>query len=83
MRKIAHAKPKLKKLDDDAWIKDHFEKIVDKYGGQHIIVCQGKIFTGDKALKEAKRKYPRSIPTSMPVPRPEEFVHVLIICRNQ
>jgi len=66
------------KINDDEWIRQHFEEIVDRYGGQHIVVCNGEIFVGEKAIEEARKKYPHIIPISMPVPRPEEFMHILI-----
>ena len=76
VKKKAGIKPKV--VDDDAWITTHFEKLVNKYAGRHIIVCAGKVFTGENALKEAKKKYPNIIPTSMPIPTPEDFVSILL-----
>ena len=71
---------KTKVADNDAWISDHFEEIVDKYAGQHIVVSNGEIFIGENAVEKARKKYPNIIPTSMPVPRPEDFMHILILC---
>lgn len=73
--------PKAKKvkvdINNDAWIADHFEEIVDKYGGKYpyILVSRNKIFPikpGDnivKIEKEITKKYGK--PIGMPVPRPE------------
>ena len=75
-------KKKVKKkgtINNDLWIKNHFEKIVNRYAGQHIIVCCEEIFTGEGALEKAKRKHPHAAITSMPVPRPEDFTHILRI----
>jgi len=75
---------KAKIVDTDVWITLHFQKIVNKYAGQRIVISNGEIFTGENAVEKAKKKYPNIIPTSMPVPRPEElFMHVLIICPAQ
>lgn len=70
-------KKKKKKIDNDAWITAHFEEIVNKYGGQHIIISGGEIFTGENAIDKARKKHPNIIPTSMPVPRPQDFTHIL------
>ncbi len=78
MPKERPTKAKFKIVDNDAWITVHFEEIVDKYAGQHIIVSNGEIFTGENALENARKKYPNIIPTSMPVPRPEDFTPVHI-----
>jgi hypothetical protein len=76
--KMPSKKSRPKIVDNDIWLSAHFEEIIDKYAGQYIIISNGEIFTGEKAFKKAKEKYPRSIPLSMPVPRPEDFVHILI-----
>lgn len=70
-------KTKPKVISNDEWIRKNFEKLVDKFGGQHIIVSCGEVFTGDNALKEARKKYPNAIPTSMPVPTPQDLICAL------
>ena len=75
---------KAKLMNNDAWITAHFEEIVDKYAGQHIVVSNEEIFTGENAVEKARKKYPNTIPTSMPVPRPEELMHhILILACNR
>jgi len=70
---------KAKNIDNDVWIREHFEAIVDKYGGKYpyILVAAGKIFpinAGDDIVKierEITKKYGK--PIGMPVPQPLFF----------
>ena len=64
-------------LDNDLFVKENLEELVKKYAHQRIIISRGEIFTGEDAVKKARAKYPKTIPLSMPIPGPEEFVHVL------
>ena len=75
-------------FDNDAWVKDHFEMIVDKYGGKYpyILVTRGKVFPvrrKDDVLKieeKIRRKYGRSsLILGMPVPKPRDFLSILSI----
>jgi len=76
-------KSKTKKLvDDDEWIRLHFEELVDKYGGQYVFVAGGKVFPvasgEDVAKKEEKiRKKYGIAPIGMPVPQPRDFFSIL------
>ncbi len=66
--------------DDQAWIRRHFEELVDKYPGKYAVVAAGELFVGDDALqlhKEARRKHPNVVPTSFPIPSPEDFTCAL------
>lgn len=68
------------RLSDDEWIRRHFEELVDKYAGQYAVVAEGELFVGPDAKRlfaEARRKHPDTIPTGMPVPRPQDFVCAL------
>jgi len=70
-------------ISDDKWIKRHFEELVDKYGGQYLVVAEGEPFIGydvARLFKEARRKHPKAIPTCMPIPEPEDFVSILTLC---
>lgn len=75
---------KNKVIDNDAWIRGHFEMIVDKYGGKYpyILVSRGKIFPiklGDdiaKIEKRITRKYGK--PIGLPVPQPQDFSSILV-----
>lgn len=69
-----------KHVDDAAWIRKHFEELVDKYAGKYAVVADGELFVGeDPAQLEAKarRKYPGVIPHGLPIPRPEDFTCAL------
>ena len=70
------ARTAVARVNDDEWIRRHFEELVDTYGGQYIIVAGGEVFSGDDVRRleaKARRKRPRIIPTGMPVPRPQDF----------
>ena len=75
--------PKKIIIDNDTWIKDHFEEIVDKYGGKYpyILVAQGKIFPikaqDDIAKIEARITKLFGKPIGMPVPKPEDIFSIL------
>ena len=64
-----------KKIDNDTFVQKNFEKLVEKYAHQHIVICNGEIFTGEDAAKKAREKYPDFIPMVLPVPGPEFFKH--------
>ena len=65
---------------DQIWIRRHFEGLVDKYAGKYAVVAAGELFVGEdskKLRKAAKLKHPGVIPTSFPIPRPEDFACAL------
>ena len=67
-------------MSDDEWIRRHFEELVDTYAGQYAVVAEGELFVGQDARRlfaEARRKHPGVIPTSFPIPRPEDFTCAL------
>ena len=64
-------------LDNDAFVKKHLERLVKKYPRQRIVICRGKIFTGEDAVQKARKEFPGVTPMSFPVPAHEEFVHIL------
>ena len=71
---------KLKRISDDEWIRRHFEELVDRYPGQYAVVAEGELFVGKEGgrlFAEARRKHPTTVPTGMPVPRPEDFLCAL------
>lgn len=63
--------------NNDAFVRENLEELVKKYPRQRIVICNREVFTGDDAVKKARKKYPKSIPLSFPVPGPEEFTHLL------
>lgn len=69
-----------KRFNDDAWIRKHFEELVDKHPGKYAVVAAGELFVGEDARllhETARRKHPNVIPTSFPIPRPEDFTCAL------
>lgn len=68
--------------DDKKWLRSHFEEIVDKYAGKYVLVINHEVYPVNEdniveVEKVLRKKYERS-PIGLPVPRPEEFTHVLI-----
>lgn len=77
---------KIKKGPDytkaDQWIHKNFTALVNKYGGKCIAVVGTEVIGIDdvslvKAEKKALKKYPDSSPSSLRVPKPEEFICAL------
>ena len=64
-------------LDNDLFVSEKLERLVNKYPHRNIIISNGEIFTGDNAVKEARKKYRRTVPMFFRVPSKEEFNHLL------
>ncbi|MBL7085442.1 MAG: hypothetical protein ISS43_04975 [Candidatus Omnitrophica bacterium] len=64
-------------LDNDSFVNRNLEMLVKKFPRQKIVISHGEIFTGEDAVKKARKRYPKAIPLFMPVPGPEEFTHIL------
>ena len=65
---------------DDAWISANFERLVDTYPGQFIVVANGEPFIGRNAkslFKKARLKFPNTVPTCMTIPRKEALTGIL------
>lgn len=68
---------------NDAYYTEHFEELVEKYGGQWIVIACGKLIAVShknelsKMLKKARKKYPNEIPLAAPVPQKEELQCIL------
>ena len=60
-------------LDNDAFVAKNGDQIVKKYGRKTIVICQGEIFTGAKAMERARRKFPGETPMLFSVPPREMF----------
>jgi hypothetical protein len=78
VKKKAGSKPKV--VDDDAWVKRHFEWLVDNHAGKYLVVSEGEPFIGYDAAeleRKARKKHPGVITTGMPIPRPEDFLSIL------
>lgn len=65
---------------DEAWIREHFEELVDKYAGKYAVVAGGELFVGEDPVRleaKARRKHPGVLPQGLPIPRPEDFTCAL------
>ncbi|MEW6419607.1 MAG: DUF5678 domain-containing protein [Nitrospirota bacterium] len=66
---------------DQRWIHEHFEELVEKYAGKYVAVVKGELIAVGESAGEvekiAREKYPDFIPSVLLVPRPEDFVCVL------
>lgn len=63
--------------ENDVFVSRNLEYLVKTYPRQMVVISHGEIFTGEDAVQQAKSKYPTHIPMIMPVPGPEEFLHIL------
>lgn len=68
---------------EDQWINRHFEELVDTYAGRYVAVVGEKVAsigsTPWEVEEEAKKKYPSSRPSVLKVPRPQDFISILVI----
>ena len=66
---------------DNRWIVEHFEELVNKYGGLYIAIRNGRIIsTGDdpkKVENEAMSTYIDKKPSILRVPKEEDIVCLL------
>ena len=79
VRRIGHKRTK-PVINDDEWIRSHFEELIDRYAGQYAVVAAGELFIGQDAktlFREARQKYPTVVPTGLPIPHPQDFVCAL------
>lgn len=66
--------------EDSQWIVEHFEELVDTYGGSYIAVVHKKVVVGDDPKDvedEALANYPSKSPSILRVPREEDIVCLL------
>ena len=63
------------------WITEHFEELVEKYGGKYLAVVDEKIVAiGDSPKevdKEARKQFPEVIPSVILIPKKEDFTCIL------
>jgi len=67
-------------METYSWIRKNFSKLVNRYGGEYVVIAGNKVFSGKnpKTLeKEARQKHPAEEIVGMPVPKPEEFTCAL------
>ena len=76
-------KPKnSKRFNADKWLTDNFEKLVNKYPGEYIIVANGRIYRkGSPSLlrDQAIKENPGAVIMGHRVPRPKDFLCALIV----
>ena len=77
-----------KRFTADEWLTAHFEDVIDKYGtgGRYILIADnvGIVFTDKdgsprELVLKAKKLYPDSSPLFFLVPKPKDFICVLIV----
>lgn len=63
------------------WIAEHFEELVDNYGGLYIAVVDDGVVASGTDPKEVEDqvllKHPDSVPSVLKVPKEEEIVCLL------
>lgn len=68
-------------VQKNKWIAEHFEELVDKYGGLYIAVVDDHVVASGNDPKEVEdeslSKYPDVIPSVMKVPKEEEIICLL------
>ena len=75
-------KPAKKFTNNEDWITHNFQRLVDEYPGEFLVLMNGEPFIGKNAaqlFKKARLKYPKSIPTCMPIPRSKDFLSILCV----
>ena len=63
--------------DNDKFVATNFAELVEQFSHQRIVISNGQIFTGKDAVLKARQAFPNSVPLSLPVPGPEEFIHTV------
>ena len=66
-------------LDEDKFVHENFEWLVDHFGGRRVTICQGKIFTGKNSVELARKRFPRATPLWMPIPTPKQLKHSFLL----
>jgi len=65
----------------DNWLTEHFEELVDHYGGQVVAVVEGEVVAVTETEKQAddlaREAYPGTIPFVLPIPTEEELICLL------
>jgi len=68
-------------MNDNEWIVEHFEELVDTYGGSYIAVVDGEVVVVGDDPKEIEDRilaeYPSKKPSILNVPREEDIVCLL------
>lgn len=67
-------------METYSWIRKNFTHLVDRHGGQYVVIAGGHVFSGKNPEileEEARKKYPKETPVGMPIPKPEDFACAL------
>ena len=80
IKRAKRAKGKSKVVNNDRWLTEHFEELVDKYAGEFLVVAEGQIYRGgtpSQLREKAQAEHPHTILLGIRVPRPEDFLCAL------
>jgi hypothetical protein len=62
---------------DNLWVMEHFEELVDKYGGLFVAVARQKVTgvgrTSLEAEKKSFQKCPYVLPSVLQIPQAKDF----------
>ncbi len=71
----------MRMVQKNKWIAEHFEELVDEYGGLYIAVVDDHVVASGTDPKEVEDesilKHPGVIPSVLKVPKEEEIVCLL------
>jgi len=63
--------------EDDEWVRDHFEELMEMFPGRYVAVACGKVTgvakTPQGAERKSLRKYPKVLPSVIWIPRPKDL----------
>ena len=73
-------KAKIKLSRDQTWLNANFERLIDEFEGQYVVVSNGESFVGSDAAelqRRARKKSPDTIPLGMPIPHKKDLLSLL------
>jgi uncharacterized protein (DUF1330 family) len=63
--------------ENQKWIQEYFEELVEKYGGKYVSVAGGELVAVGDSVSDvdeaARAKYPDVVPSVLRVPKQEDF----------
>jgi hypothetical protein len=74
-----------KSINNDRWLREHFEEIIDRYAGGFVIIGNGKILYTNKdgtpreLGKRVRKEHPGVLPLFFRVPFPHELICAFLI----
>ena len=72
-----------KTINNDRWLTEHFQEIIDKYAGGYVFIGNGRVLYTDRdgspgeLVKRLKKDFPALVPLFFRVPYPHELVCAL------